>query len=66
MRLKIVLSLVSALLFKTVAAYSNGKIRSACESLKPEHGYSSSTDPSPYKVTVNSSKFSPGDQIQGT
>ncbi|XP_048832550.1 putative ferric-chelate reductase 1 isoform X1 [Brienomyrus brachyistius] len=64
MLVKILLSLVSALLFKTIAAYSNGKIRNACQSMNPEHGYSSSTDPPPYKLTVNSSKFSSGDQIQ--
>ncbi|KAJ8397542.1 hypothetical protein AAFF_G00438180 [Aldrovandia affinis] len=52
--------------FKTAASYSNGKVTDACSRMEPNHGQHSSTKPNTYTITVDKSKFGPGDQIKVT
>ncbi|KAA8580963.1 hypothetical protein FQN60_013921 [Etheostoma spectabile] len=46
-----------------VTAYSNGKVRAACEDMVPQHGYDPSPAPPPYSITVDTSTFSPSDNV---
>ncbi|XP_036378251.1 putative ferric-chelate reductase 1 [Megalops cyprinoides] len=57
---------VMAVCFGTVAGFSNGKVTEACKSMVPNHGHHSSTKANTYSITVDKSKFSPGDQIKVT
>ncbi|MCJ8728586.1 hypothetical protein PDJAM_G00006200 [Pangasius djambal] len=52
---------------KSVASYSNGKVKAACQDMMPGHHHHkpSPTSP-PYTITVDKSIFSPGDQIKVT
>lgn len=50
----------------TVSGFKNGKVEKACASMLPEHHGHPNTTTSPYTLTVNVCKFSPGDQIPGT
>ncbi|XP_066539185.1 putative ferric-chelate reductase 1 [Hoplias malabaricus] len=51
---------------KTTVCFSNGKVTQACDDMVPMHGHQSSPEPAPYNITVDKSKFSPGDQIKVT
>ncbi|KAJ8277994.1 hypothetical protein GJAV_G00082560 [Gymnothorax javanicus] len=62
----LLLALVVTVSFRTVACYSNGKVTDACKSMEPNHGHHSSTKPNNYIITVDKSKFSPGDQVRVT
>uniref|UniRef100_A0A8C1XM77 Ferric-chelate reductase 1a n=1 Tax=Cyprinus carpio TaxID=7962 RepID=A0A8C1XM77_CYPCA len=44
--------------------YKNGKVEKSCESMMPEHHSQPNTTASPYTLTVNARKFSPGDNIR--
>ncbi|KAM6953755.1 putative ferric-chelate reductase 1 [Aplochiton taeniatus] len=55
-----------ALCARTVAGFSNGKVRQACNDMIPQHGHESSTDPPPYNISVDRTTFSPGDRITVT
>ncbi|KAJ8376113.1 hypothetical protein SKAU_G00066930 [Synaphobranchus kaupii] len=62
----LLVALVVTVSFRTVACFSSGKVTDACRSMEPNHGHHSSTKPNTYTITVDKSKFSPGDQIQVT
>ncbi|KAM9845019.1 putative ferric-chelate reductase 1 [Aulostomus maculatus] len=44
--------------------YSNGKVTSACGSMKPHHDVPAQTSPSPYHLQTNTTKFRPGEHVQ--
>ncbi|KAK1795133.1 hypothetical protein P4O66_010307 [Electrophorus voltai] len=51
---------------KIVTCYKNGKVVEACEDMIPLHSHHSSPEPSPYNISVDKVKFSPGGQIKVT
>ncbi|XP_072535737.1 putative ferric-chelate reductase 1 [Salminus brasiliensis] len=53
-------------ILKTVVCFSNGKVTQACGSMVPMHGYDPSPEPPPGNVTVDKTKFRPGDKIKVT
>ncbi|KAG5847386.1 putative ferric-chelate reductase 1 [Anguilla anguilla] len=58
--------LLAAVCGVTVEGFKNGKVTAACDSMVPLHDqHSPSVQPSsPYMVTVDKRKFSPGDKIK--
>uniref|UniRef100_UPI0037E8D1C0 putative ferric-chelate reductase 1 n=1 Tax=Semicossyphus pulcher TaxID=241346 RepID=UPI0037E8D1C0 len=50
--------------WEPAGCYSNGKVTKACGSMEPHHRATGQTSPSPYRLQVNSTKFSPGDRVQ--
>ncbi|XP_054478623.1 putative ferric-chelate reductase 1 isoform X2 [Anoplopoma fimbria] len=46
-----------------VKGYSNGKVSIACGNMVPQHGHKPSPDSPPYRITVDTSTFSPRDNI---
>ncbi|XP_056329966.1 putative ferric-chelate reductase 1 isoform X2 [Danio aesculapii] len=64
--LQTVLVILAALSFPVINGYKNGKVQKACESMMPEHHSQPNITASPYTLTVNASKFSPGDNIRVT
>lgn len=61
-----VLLFLCVVCIKSVASYSNGKVTAACQDMMPDHHHQPSPTSAPYSITVDKSKFSPGDQIKGT
>lgn len=59
------LAILGTLCLTAVSGYKNGKVEKSCESMMPEHHSQPNTTASPYKLTVNTSKFSPGMDIRG-
>lgn len=59
------LAILGTLCFTAVSGYKNGKVEKSCESMMPEHHSQPNTTASPYTLTVNASKFSPGVDIRG-
>lgn len=59
------LAIVGTLCLTAVCGYKNGKVEKSCESMMPEHHSQPNTTASPYTLTVNASKFSPGVDIRG-
>ncbi|KAF1372753.1 hypothetical protein PFLUV_G00251860 [Perca fluviatilis] len=57
------LAVLSAGTVEPVTAYSNGKVSVACKDMVPQHGYDPSLDPPPYSITVDTSTFSPSDNV---
>ncbi|XP_035853977.1 putative ferric-chelate reductase 1 isoform X1 [Sander lucioperca] len=57
------LAVLSAGTVEPVTAYSNGKVSVACEDMVPQHGYDPSLAPPPYSITVDTSTFSPSDNV---
>ncbi|KAF4117122.1 hypothetical protein G5714_001675 [Onychostoma macrolepis] len=52
---------------RRVTAYSNGRVEDSCQSMTPNHtGFESQISSSPYKVSVNSTTFTPGQTITVT
>lgn len=50
--------------FATVVyGYPNGARVGACETMTPGHGAAVQTGPSPYQVTLNNERYSPGNRI---
>ncbi|XP_036410734.1 putative ferric-chelate reductase 1 [Megalops cyprinoides] len=64
--LRSVLLVVSAVSWMTVTGYKNGKVTQACKSMMPEHGTHPSPNTSAYNIIVDTTTFSPGDQIKVT
>lgn len=48
----------------SVDGYPNGKVRGACASMIPCHGGSPQLSPE-HTITVDETKFKPGDKIEG-
>uniref|UniRef100_A0A8C1SB20 Ferric-chelate reductase 1a n=1 Tax=Cyprinus carpio TaxID=7962 RepID=A0A8C1SB20_CYPCA len=48
----------------SISGYKNGKVEKSCASMMPEHHSQPNTTASPYTLTVNTSQFSPGDNIR--
>ncbi|XP_076833522.1 putative ferric-chelate reductase 1 [Brachyhypopomus gauderio] len=59
-------ALLSFAILASVTGYRNGKVEKSCESMVPRHGGEPNTTTSPYSLTVDTSKFSPGDHVQVT
>lgn len=57
---------VVAFCWVPAGCYSNGKVTKVCGSMEPHHSASGQTKPSPYKLSTNTTIFSPGDHIQVT
>uniref|UniRef100_A0A8C4WN38 Reelin domain-containing protein n=1 Tax=Gopherus evgoodei TaxID=1825980 RepID=A0A8C4WN38_9SAUR len=50
----------------TVTIETNGKINAACDSMLPSHGnFVSQTTAAPYRISISSSSFDPGNKITG-
>ncbi|XP_051718363.1 putative ferric-chelate reductase 1 isoform X2 [Ctenopharyngodon idella] len=60
------LAIFGTLCLTAVSGYKNGKVEKSCESMMPEHHSQPNTTASPYTLTVNASKFSPGMDIRVT
>ncbi|XP_073705971.1 putative ferric-chelate reductase 1 isoform X2 [Garra rufa] len=64
--LQTALVILGTLCLTSTSGYKNGKVEKSCESMMPDHHSQPNTTASPYTVTVNASKFSPGDNIRVT
>uniref|UniRef100_A0A671PNY9 Putative ferric-chelate reductase 1 n=1 Tax=Sinocyclocheilus anshuiensis TaxID=1608454 RepID=A0A671PNY9_9TELE len=64
--LQTALAILGTLCLTSISGYKNGKVEKSCESMMPEHHSQPNTTASPYTLTVNASKFSPGDNIRVT
>ncbi|XP_063768568.1 putative ferric-chelate reductase 1 isoform X2 [Eleginops maclovinus] len=60
--------LLAALLWRAdpVSGFSNGKVSVACGDMVPQHEHDPSPAPPPFSITVDTSSFSPGDNITVT
>lgn len=63
--LQTALAIFGTLCLTSINGYKNGKVEKSCESMMPEHHSQPNTTACPYTLTVNASKFSPGDNIKG-
>lgn len=63
--LQTILAILGTLCLTSISAYKNGKVEKSCESMMPEHHSQPNTTGSPYTLTVDARKFSPGDNIRG-
>uniref|UniRef100_A0A673IKJ3 Ferric-chelate reductase 1a n=1 Tax=Sinocyclocheilus rhinocerous TaxID=307959 RepID=A0A673IKJ3_9TELE len=63
--LQTALAILRTLCLTSISGYKNGKVEKSCESMMPEHHSQPNTTASPYTLTVNTSQFSPGDNIGG-
>ncbi|KAF4117120.1 putative ferric-chelate reductase 1 isoform X2 [Onychostoma macrolepis] len=64
--LQAALAIFGTLCLTSINGYKNGKVEKSCESMMPEHHSQPNTTASPYTLTANASKFSPGDNIRVT
>ncbi|KAI2667478.1 hypothetical protein H4Q32_003971 [Labeo rohita] len=64
--LQTALAILGTLCLTSISGYKNGKVEKSCESMMPIHHSQPNTTASPYTLTVNASKFSPGDNIRVT
>ncbi|XP_026062242.1 putative ferric-chelate reductase 1 isoform X2 [Carassius auratus] len=64
--LQTILAIFGSLCLTSISAYKNGKVEKSCESMMPEHHSQPNTTGSPYTLTVDARKFSPGDNIRVT
>uniref|UniRef100_A0A8C2D5Q8 Ferric-chelate reductase 1a n=1 Tax=Cyprinus carpio TaxID=7962 RepID=A0A8C2D5Q8_CYPCA len=62
--LQTALAILGTLCLTSISGYKNGKVEKSCESMMPEHHSQPNTTASPYTLTVNARKFSPGDNIR--
>ncbi|XP_041447087.1 ferric-chelate reductase 1 S homeolog isoform X2 [Xenopus laevis] len=51
--------------FSPVTGYPNGKVTSACRSMRPDHGHTPQADPI-HSINVDKTIFNPGDRIKVT
>uniref|UniRef100_A0A672T281 Ferric chelate reductase 1 n=1 Tax=Sinocyclocheilus grahami TaxID=75366 RepID=A0A672T281_SINGR len=61
--LQTALAILGTLCLTSISGYKNEKVEKSCESMMPEHHSQHNTTASPYTLTVNTSQFSPGDNI---
>ncbi|KAG9338441.1 hypothetical protein JZ751_025845 [Albula glossodonta] len=59
-----ILLAVATMFLVTAEGYRNGKVSASCDNMRPNHSHESNNGSSPYTITVDKNKFSPGDQIK--
>lgn len=57
---------VLSIFVESIAAYGNGQVTVACDSMIPKHGSIIQKSPSPAIITVDKNVINASDQIRGT